>query len=84
MQLYPLAGAVFGFHNRKRDRVKLLLYDWAGFWLILKRLEVDRFGWPHRQQAVIDLTVDRLHLLLDGVDLDALRPHAARQYCFTS
>ncbi|AJY42253.1 IS66 family insertion sequence element accessory protein TnpB [Burkholderia humptydooensis] len=84
MQLDPLARAVFGFHNRKRDRVKLLLYDRAGFWLMLKRLEVDRFAWPRRQQAVIELTVDQLHLLLDGVDLDALRPHPARQYCFTS
>ncbi|KVP32314.1 IS66 family insertion sequence element accessory protein TnpB [Burkholderia ubonensis] len=84
MQLDPLARAVFGFHNRKRDRVKLLLYDRAGFWLMLKRLEVDRFAWPRRQQAVIELTVDQLHLLLDGVDLDALRRHPARQYCVTS
>ena len=58
MQLDPLARAVFGFHNRKRDRVKLLLYDRAGFWLMLKRLEVDRFAWPRCQQAVIELTVD--------------------------
>ncbi|WP_414629630.1 IS66 family insertion sequence element accessory protein TnpB [Burkholderia thailandensis] len=43
MQLDPLARAVFAFHNRKRDRVKLLLYDRAGFWLLLKRLEADRF-----------------------------------------
>ncbi|KVN50341.1 IS66 family insertion sequence element accessory protein TnpB [Burkholderia ubonensis] len=80
----PLARAVFAFHNRKRDRVKLLLYDRAGFWLMLKRLEVDRFAWPRRQQAVIELTVDQLHLLLDGVDIDALRRHPARQYCVTS
>jgi transposase len=64
MQLDPLARAVFGFHNRKRDRVKLLLYDRAGFWLMLKRLEVDRFAWPRRQQAVIELRVEQLHLLL--------------------
>jgi transposase len=55
MQLDPLARAVFAFHNRKRDRVKLLLYDRAGFWLLMKRLEADRFVWPRRQQAVIEL-----------------------------
>ncbi|WP_279613464.1 IS66 family insertion sequence element accessory protein TnpB [Burkholderia pyrrocinia] len=56
----------------------------AGFWLMLKRLEVDRFAWLRRQQAVIELTVDQLHLLLDGVDIDALCRHPERQYCFTS
>jgi transposase len=80
MQLDPLARAVFGFHNRKRDRVKLLLYDRAGFWLMMKRLEADRFAWPRRQQSVVELTTEQLHLLLDGVDLDALRRHPARQY----
>lgn len=50
MQLDPLARAVFAFHNRKRDRVKLLLYDQAGFWLLMKRLEADRFVWPRRQK----------------------------------
>jgi transposase len=30
-RLDPFARAVFAFHNRKRDRVKLLLYDRAGF-----------------------------------------------------
>ncbi|KVO95932.1 transposase [Burkholderia ubonensis] len=84
MQLDPLARAVFAFHNRKRDRVKLLLYDRAGFWLMLKRLEVDRFVWPRRQQAVIELTTEQLHLLLDGVDVDAVHRHPTRQYCVTS
>ncbi|WP_157649384.1 IS66 family insertion sequence element accessory protein TnpB [Burkholderia ubonensis] len=82
MQLDPLARAVFAFHNRKRDRVKLLLYDRAGFWLMLKRLEVDRFAWPRRQQAVIELTVDQLHLLLDGVDIDALRRQPEKSYVY--
>ncbi|WP_334037660.1 IS66 family insertion sequence element accessory protein TnpB [Burkholderia gladioli] len=80
MHLDPLARAVFAFHNRKRDRVKLLLYDRAGFWLMLKRLEADRFVWPRREQAVVELTTGQLHLLLDGVDVDAMRRHPKRQY----
>ncbi|WP_232443857.1 IS66 family insertion sequence element accessory protein TnpB [Burkholderia ubonensis] len=83
MQLDPLARAVFGFYNRKRDRVKLLLHDRAGFWL-MKRFEVGHFVCPRRQQAVTELTTEQLHLLLDGVDVDAARRHPARQYCFTS
>lgn len=41
MQLDPFARAVFAFHNRKRNRVKLLFYDRKGFWMMLRRLEQD-------------------------------------------
>lgn len=34
MEVDPFARAVFAFHNRKCDRIKLLLYDRAGFWLL--------------------------------------------------
>ncbi|WP_175425865.1 IS66 family insertion sequence element accessory protein TnpB [Trinickia violacea] len=52
MQLDLFACAVFAFHNRRRNRVKLLFYERSGFWLILRRLEEDHFVWPRRQQAV--------------------------------
>lgn len=48
MQLDPFARAVFAFHNRKRNRVKLLFYDRNGFWMMLRRLEEDHFVWPLR------------------------------------
>lgn len=84
MQLDPFARAVFAFHNRKRNRVKLLLYERSGFWLMLKRLEKDHFMWPRRKQAVIELTTEQLHWLLDGIDVDAMRRHPARHYHHTS
>jgi transposase len=84
MQLDPFARAVFAFHNRKRNRVKLLLYERSGFWLMLKRLEADHFAWPSRKQPVIELTTEQLHWLLDGIDIDAVRRHPARQYRHTS
>ncbi|CAJ0785294.1 IS66 family insertion sequence element accessory protein TnpB [Ralstonia chuxiongensis] len=80
MQLAPFSRAVFAFHNRKRDRVKLLLYDRSGFWLMLKRLETDHFVWPRRQQSVMELTTEQLHWLLDGIDIDVVRRHPQRQY----
>ena len=46
MQLDPFASAVYAFHNRRRNRIKLLLWDRNGFWMLLKRLEEDRFVWP--------------------------------------
>ena len=77
MRLDPFGRAVFAFHNRKANRVKLLLWDRNGFWLLLKRLEKDRFAWPRRQQSVIVLTTEQLHWLLDGIDIEAVRRHPA-------
>jgi transposase len=52
MQRDPLTRSVFAFSNRRRDRIKLLAWDRNGFWLLMKRLEQDRFVWP-RQEAVV-------------------------------
>jgi transposase len=80
MQLDPFSRSVFAFHNRRRDRIKLLLYDRSGFWLMMKRLETDRFVWPRQPRAVIELTTEQLHWLLDGIDIGAMRRHPARAY----
>ena len=80
MQLDPFSRAVFAFHNRGRDRIKLLLYDRSGFWLLMKRLEADHFVWPRQPQAVIELTTEQLHWLLEGIDINAMRGHAVRTY----
>ncbi|MEX3606385.1 MAG: IS66 family insertion sequence element accessory protein TnpB [Burkholderia sp.] len=45
MKLDPSGRAVYGFRNRRVDRIKLLLYERNGFWLLMKRLEADRFSW---------------------------------------
>lgn len=77
--LDPFAAAVFVFSNRRRDRIKLLLWDRTGFWLLMKRLEADRFVWP-KEAAVVELSVEQLHWLLAGIDLTAMRAHPIRQY----
>jgi transposase len=80
MGLDPMARAVYAFCNRRRNRVKLLLYDRSGFLMVLKRLEEDRFFWPRGQQAVLTLTTEQLHWLLDGIDLAAVHRHPERYY----
>jgi transposase len=77
--LDPFVPAVFAFSNRRRDRIKLPVWDRSGFWLMLKRLEADRFRWP-KEAAVVELTVEQLHWLLAGIDLAAMRPHPERNY----
>jgi transposase len=81
--LDPFAQAVYVFRNRRADRIKLLMWERNGFWLMLKRLEADRFIWP-REAAVLELTVEQLHWLLEGIDLAAIRKHPARHYARVS
>lgn len=75
----PFASAVYVFSNRRRNRVKILGWDRNGFWLLLKRLEQDRFIWPD-EAAVPTLTIEQLHWLLDGIDLAVIRKHPHRFY----
>lgn len=77
--LDPFAAAVYVFSNRRRNRIKLLLWDRTGFWLLMKRLEADRFVWP-KQSSVVELTVEQLHWLLEGIDIAAIRPHKTQKY----
>ena len=79
MKLDPFGRAVYVFSNQRRDRLKMLLWDRNGFWLLMKRLEQDRFAWP-RQQAVLESSTDQLHWLLDGIDIEAMRTHPRRYY----
>jgi len=76
----PLCGQLFVFISRRRDRVKILGWETNGFWLLLKRLEAERFVWPRTDSAVIELTVEQLHWLLDGIDLEAMHTHRILKY----
>jgi transposase len=77
--LNPFAPCVYVFSNRRRTRVKILGWERNGFWLLLKRLEKDRFVWPDAI-AVPTLTVEQLHWLLEGIDIGVVRRHPQRVY----
>ncbi|UCF41675.1 MAG: IS66 family insertion sequence element accessory protein TnpB [Gemmatimonadota bacterium] len=69
----PLSGAVYVFCNRKRDRIKLLVWDRSGFWVFAKRLERGTFAWPAMGHKAVDLTREELTLLVGGIDLQHTR-----------
>jgi len=67
-------GAVYGFANRKRDRVKLLTWERNGLVLWTKRLEgADRYLWPRSENHACDVVLSgrELNALLDGFDVFA-------------
>ena len=77
--LDPFAPCAYVFSNRRHNRVKILGWDRNGYWLLLKRLEQDRFIWP-ASDAVPTLTVEQLHWLLDGIDIAVVQRHPQRIY----
>ena len=81
MDLDPFSAHVFGFCNRRRNQVKLLLWERNGFVLWQKRLEKDRFPWPRsEEEKILALTGRELNWLLDGIDVFRLRPHEALSF----
>ena len=73
----PLSGHLSLFLNRRRDRVKILLWERDGLVIWYKRLEAGTFqqldpatcSGLSSEEAGIELTTTELALLLAGVDL---------------
>lgn len=66
----PFEGSVFVFFNRRRDRVKLLLWDRNGFWLLYKRLEKGTYERLRASDSPsLSLSRAELSMLLDGFAL---------------
>jgi len=65
------SNAVFVFCNGNRDRIKILVWDGNGFWLLFKRLEKGRFRWPATaEEATMTLTAEELSILLGGARVE--------------
>lgn len=71
----PYSGTLFVFFGRRMDRVKVLFFSAGGFIVYYKRLERGRFCMPHVPEASSQIVLDApsLAMLLDGVDLRAVR-----------
>lgn len=72
----PQSGHLFVFFNRRRDRMKSLVWDGSGYWMLCKRLEHGRFQIFDRvgvSRTAFELSSTDLALLLDGIDLRGAR-----------
>ena len=72
-----MSGHVFVFLNRKRNSVKLLVWDRTGYLILYKRLARGTFT-LHREPRIgerhVEIDAGELGLMLEGLDLrDARR-----------
>lgn len=75
--LDPFSTALFVFCNRKRDKLKILQWDHAGFWLYYRRLERGTFQWPASGNSPLCMTQRELRWLLDGLSIEQQQSHQA-------
>lgn len=71
MNREPTDGSVYIFINRRRDKMKLLVWQSSGFVLYYKRLEVGTFEVPRQVQdeRKIVITWETLVLIFQGIKL---------------
>lgn len=72
MGLRPDEG-IFVFHNRGKDKLKLLAWHGNGFVLLYKRLEKGKFTVADPVATHVSLDEKQLSWLLAGLDWDSMR-----------
>jgi hypothetical protein len=75
---HPADRCLYVFTNKGRDKIKLLIWHLNGYWLLYKRTEKQRFQWPDWfSDDTLVLSEQELGYLLDGYNLNGMRPHNA-------
>jgi transposase len=71
----PASRDLYLFCNRGRNRLKALIYDESGTWVLAKRLDKGTFSWPSPDtaNATMEYSEEQLALLLGGLDAPALK-----------
>lgn len=76
----PIDGSVYIFINRRRDRMKLLLWESSGFILYYKRLEKGTFEFPKRKDGLKYRAIkwETLMLMITGISMTGI--HRRKRY----
>lgn len=76
----PYAGDVFVFIGRKRNRLKVLVWDASGFWLCARRLEEGVFAVPRplleaAATDTVQVSPAEMALVLEGISVHRATYH---------
>lgn len=69
-QLDLFTSSAFLFCGRRRDWMKVSLWEDYGFLLLYKRLENGKFSWPRNEQEVRNITREQFIWLTQGLSID--------------
>lgn len=66
LQKDPFDGSLFIFCNKAKDKIKILHFEYSGFWIYYKRFETGRIKWP---SSKVDqcITKSDLNMLIQGM-----------------
>lgn len=67
----PLSGHWFVFTNQRRNRIKILVWDGSGLWVLAKRIERGCLSWPRSDGVSARLRPEELGALLSGLEVTA-------------
>lgn len=81
-----LCGAIFIFINKKRNQVKLLLWEGDGLSMYYKRLEKGTYELPvyTDENSKIQMSAQELQLILQGISLGSIRKRKRYQHLVKS
>lgn len=66
----PYDSAIFLFCGRKRDRLKVLMWEPTGFILLYKRLENGHFQWPRSESELKPISWEQFKWLMSGLKIE--------------
>ncbi len=74
MDMNPMDGSVYLFINRRRNRMKILVWEMGGFVLYYKRLERGTFELPEKgtKKDTLALDWELLVLMIQGIKTDKI------------
>ena len=76
MERDPLDGSVYIFINKRRDKMKLLVFERSGFVVYYKCLELGTFEMPMTKDS--EITWNTLMLIMEGISLKS--EHQRKRY----
>ena len=75
-QLNMFSDAMFVFHNRHCDKIKILYWDRDGFCLLYKRMEKEKFRFPrHISEEIYSITKEELYWLMHGLRIEEIKKY---------